>query len=1091
MYNFQSKSFLLKNFLMFFLFISLKFAVFSQEETASKDKLNSEILSGLKFRSIGPAYASGRIADIEINPYNFSEQYIGVAAGNVWKTSNAGITYEPIFDSYGSYSIADVAIDPRNTNVVWIGTGEYNSQRAIGYGDGIYLSLDGGKSFKNKGLTKTEHIGRVVIDPRNSHVYVAAQGPLWGAGGERGLYKTTDMGETWTKILNISDNTGVTDIIFDPRNPDILYCASYQRERKVYTLVNGGPESSIYKSEDAGKTWRKLTNGLPAGDKGRIGLAISSVNPDYVFAIVEAEKSAQGFFRSKDRGESWTKESNYMSVSPQYYNRIYCDPIDKEKVYSTDTYSQYTLDGGKTWTKLGLDQRHVDDHTLWINPTNTKHLIIGGDGGIYDSFDGGIKWRHVPNLPVTQFYRVGIDNAFPFYNVSGGTQDNNSMVGPSQTTNRYGILNSDWTVTQGGDGFFTAFDTKDPNIMYAEYQYGGLTRFDRLTEEGLDIRPQEPQGEIYRWNWNAPFIISNHSNTRLYFAANKLFKSDNRGNSWEVISPDLTRAMDRNKLKVMGIIQSPEAIAKSESTSLFGNIVSLTESPLNENILYTGSDDGLIQVTTDGGKNWSKYEKFAGVPDMTYISCLLASQHEQNTVYASFDGRKNNDFKPYIYKSTDNGKTWKSITSNLPERGTVYSIAEDFEDKNLLFAGTEFGIFFTVNGGEKWIQLKSGIPTIAIHDIKIQKRECDLVLATFGRGFYILDDYSALRKISEQKLDLQAILFPVQDALMFVQTDVQYGQGVTHYGGENPKFGAVFTYYLKETVQTKKQIRIENEKKLRKENKEIPYPTEADFKAEADEIPPFLLFEIKDMQGNIIRTVKTGASKGIQRVNWGLMSFSSSPVLSDKSPDHDNQSSGMPVLPGKYTVTMFKVQNGEKTKLSEMQEFNAKTFYQASIPNNDTNGLYVFQQKTSETYRVSSALVSYLNETEKRVKSLQIAFENSKFDSSNELKQINNILLELKNLKIKLNGDDLIANRNEGQTPSVNDRVINTLYGIWRSFAEPTETMKINLKIAQDGLKEISEQTKILVKKIEELENISKERSNPFSIGIIPELKNE
>ena len=648
-------------------------------------------------------------------------------------------------------------------------------------------------------------------------------GPLWGPGGERGLYKTTDGGTSWVKILDISENTGITDIVYDPRNPDVLYAASYQRRRHVWTLVNGGPESAIYKSEDAGKTWNKLTNGLPGGDVGRIGLAISPVNPDYVYAIIEAEGESGGFFRTVNRGASWEKMSDHVSPSPQYYNRIFCDPADVDKVFSVETVTYYTTDGGKTWTALGLNRRHVDDHALWIDPRNTRHLLIGGDGGIYESFDHGEHWDFKENLPVTQFYRVSVDNSEPFYYVYGGTQDNNSMGGPSQTTRR-STLSDDWFVTNGGDGFETAIDPVDPNIVYAQSQHGGLVRYDRRTEEAIDIQPQPPHGEAYRWNWNSPIIVSPHHPHRLYFAANKLFRSDDRGNSWEVVSPDLTRQIDRNLLPVFGKIQSPEAVAKNASTSFYGNIVALDESPVKEGLLYVGTDDGLIQVSEDGGKNWIQYESFPGIPANTYVDFLLASQHDENTVYACFDARKQNNLKPYILKSTDKGRTWQSLTANLPQRGTVYCIAEDHIDKDLLFIGTEFTVYFSSNGGRIWTKLSSGLPTTCVMDMSIQKRENDLVVATFGRGFYILEDYSPLRGLSNQKLESEALIFPVKDARAFVRTGTKYGQGSTYYTNDNPPVAATFTYYLNDIPKTLRQERKDEEKKARAEKKEISYP---------------------------------------------------------------------------------------------------------------------------------------------------------------------------------------------------------------------------------------------------------------------------
>ncbi len=533
----------------------------------------------------------------------------------------------------------------------------------------------------------------------------------------------------------------------------MLYAASYQRRRHVWTLINGGPESAIYKSTDAGKTWNKLTSGLPSGDVGRIGLAISPVNPDYVYAIIEAADDKSGFFRTTNRGASWGKMSNYKNSSPQYYSEIVCDPADVNKVYVLDTRSVITKDGGKTFENISLKGRHVDDHALWINPGNTDHYLIGGDGGIYETFDAGETFHFKDNLPITQFYRVSVDNYEPFYRVMGGTQDNNSMIVPSQTINNEGIVNADYIPLVGGDGYEALTDPENPNIIYCQWRYGGLTRYDMHSGERLSIKPQErPVEEPYRWNWDTPLIISPHAN-RLYAAANKVFRSDDRGNTWQVISDDLTRQVDRNRLPVMDKVWSVDAVSKNASTSFYGNIVSLSESALVEGLIYAGTDDRLIQVTENGGEIWRKIETFPGVPEMTYVSCLFASLHDANTVYAAFDNHKRSDFKPYILVSNDRGRSWRSVTGDLKEPQVVYSLNQDHIKPDLLFAGTEYGVFFTINGGKTWIQLKGDLPTQAVRDMDIQRRENDLVLAAFGRGFYILDNYSPLREIDEKTLE--------------------------------------------------------------------------------------------------------------------------------------------------------------------------------------------------------------------------------------------------------------------------------------------------------------------------------------------------
>ncbi|MGB9912526.1 MAG: WD40/YVTN/BNR-like repeat-containing protein, partial [Candidatus Kapaibacteriota bacterium] len=725
-------------------YISFVFSSYTKDtkKSESVESPKREVnFDNIKLRAIGPAVFGGRVSDIAVNPYNKKEFYVAVASGGVWKTTNSGTTFFPVFDTYGSFSIGCIAIDSKNPNVVWVGTGENNSQRSVSWGDGVYKSIDGGKSWKNMGLKNSEHIGKIVIHPQNSDVvYVAAQGPLWGPGGDRGLYKTTDGGKTWELVLKISENTGVTDVVMDPRDPNVLYCASYQRRRHVWTLINGGPEAAIYKTTDGGKSWEKLQNGLPSGELGRIGLGLSPADPDIIYAIIEGNEGKGGIYRSTDRGASWEKRNSWFSGSAQYYHEVFCDPKNPERVFFVDTYLRLTEDGGKTLRVVSNKNRHVDDHAVWIDPDDTRHFLVGGDGGLYETFDDGNTWRFFANIPTAQFYRITCDNSEPFYFVYGGTQDNNTWGGPSRTTSSGGITNEDWFLVVGGDGYKAQVDPNNPNIVYAMWQYGNLVRYDRKSGEVYYIQPQPEKGEALRWNWDTPLLLSQHSSTRIYICANKVFRSDDRGQSWKAISPDLTRQIDRNKLPVMGKIWGPDAVAKNASTSFYGNIVAFAESPLDENILIVGTDDGLVQITTNGGSTWNKIEKFSYVPETTYVSDVFASHHNKNVIYVTFDNHKNADFKPYVLMTTDLGKTWQSISSNLPENGSVYSIVEDFKDPNLLFVGTEFGLFLSTNRGKEWVQLKGNFPTIAVRDLEIQKRESDLVVGTFGRGIYILDD---------------------------------------------------------------------------------------------------------------------------------------------------------------------------------------------------------------------------------------------------------------------------------------------------------------------------------------------------------------
>ncbi|HLM59465.1 MAG TPA: hypothetical protein VK308_01555, partial [Pyrinomonadaceae bacterium] len=897
-----------------------------------------------------------------VDPNDRSKYYIAVASGGVWKTVNAGTTWTPVFDGEGSYSIGAIALDPKNTAVVWVGTGEYNSQRSVGYGDGVYKSEDGGKSWKNMGLKTSEHIGRIVIDPRDSNVvFVAAQGPLWSAGGERGLYKTTDGGKTWKAVISISENTGVTDVVMDPSNPDTMYAAAWQRRRHFYTLINGGPESALYKSIDGGNTWTKLRSGLPPGDLGRIGLDVSPVETNVVYATVEASGNLSVIFRSQDRGATWEKMSPNIAIG-LYYGQIICDPKNVDRIYIPNVYLQVSDDGGRTQRPLVNRLVHVDYHAMWIDPKNTDYYLVGNDGGVYESFDRGATWNFKANLPVAQFYDIAVDNNVPFYNVYGGTQDNNSLGGPAKTRNSAGIINHDWFVTNGGDGFRSAVDPDDPNTIYAESQNGGLVRFDKRTGETVDIPPIEgKEEESQRYNWDSPFIISPHNSKRLYFAGHKLFKSDNRGDDWKTISGDLTRRLDRNLLPVMGKVWGPDAIAKNQSTALYGNASAMSESPKKAGLIYIGTDDGLIQVTENDGGSYRKIEKFPGVPDMSYVSRVIASMHDQNTVYALFNNHQNGDFKPYILKSTDTGRTWTSIVANLPQRGSLYAIAEDHVNQSMLFVGTEFGFFFTVDGGKQWIQMKGGLPTIAVRDIAIQRQANDLLLGTFGRGIYVLDDYTPLRQVSKTALDQSSMLFPVKDALMYVRSNTVFAgfQGYSFYTAPNPAYGATFVYYLKEAPKTLKQKRQEAEREAEKNKKPIRYPSIEELRAEAEEEAPALLFTVTDSEGKVVRRLTAPASAGMQRVVWDMRYTPPSiPATTPQIPQGVTLPEGFTpgpqgplVMPGSYTVTMAMRASGVVTPMPGSQNFNVTVEGRERMTTAERAELLAFQRKVSDLMR--------------------------------------------------------------------------------------------------------------------------------------------
>lgn len=1073
-----------------------------KKETQPQTRLKAETFSGLALRSIGPALTSGRIGDLAVHPQNRSVYFAAVASGGVWKTENSGTTWQPVFDGQGSYSIGCVAIDPNNPLIVWVGTGENNSQRSVGYGDGVYKSLDGGKTWKNTGLKNSEHVGKIVIDPRNSEVvYVAAQGPLWAPGGDRGLYKTTDGGKNWKQILSISENTGVSDLDYDPRNPDVLYASAYQRRRHVWMLINGGPESALYKSTDAGANWKKIESGLPKEEMGRIGLAVSPANPDVVYAIVEAANKAGGFFRSTDMGENWEKRSGYVSGSPQYYQEIICDPKEVNRVYSMDVWMQITEDGGKTFRKVGEKFKHVDNHALWIDPQDTDYLLSGCDGGVYESFDRGATWHFKANLPVTQFYKITVDNELPFYNVYGGTQDNFTLGGPSRTLTVQGITNSDWFVTLGGDGFEPQVDPQDPNIIYSQYQYGGLVRFDKRSGELIDIQPQPGKGEDpLRWNWDSALLLSPHSPTRLYFAAQRIFRSDDRGDSWRPISPDLTRRIDRNQLPVMGKVWSIDAVAKNASTSFYGNIVALTESPLQEGLIYAGSDDGLVQVTENGGENWRKIEKFPGVPEMTYVNCLLASQHGASTIYAAFNNHKRGDFKPYLLKSGDRGKSWVSVTGNLPERGSVYSIAEDHANPDLLFAGTEFAAFFTLDGGKNWIQLQGGMPTIAVRDLAIQKRENDLVVGTFGRGIYILDDYSLLRQLSAEALEQEAALYPVKNAWMYIESaplglrDKSF-QGDSYFTAPNPPFGATFTYYLKEEIKTLKKQRQEAEKKLDKEGGALRYPDWETLREEAREEAPAIILTVKDEDGNTVRRLSGPVKAGFHRVAWDLRYPAANPA-SLEPPDTEDPFAEQPVgplaAPGTYTVFLAKRVDGKETPLGAPQTFSAEPLNIAVLPAADRAALLAFQQKTARLQRAVLGAENVADEAQTRLNYIKRALLDTPGADPALLQEALALQNRLKDLQTRLSGDRVIASRNEPTPPAIVDRVQGIVYGHWASTAAPTQTHRNAYQIAAEEFTTVLDGLRVLIEAdLKNLEDKLESAGAPWTPGRVPRWKAE
>jgi photosystem II stability/assembly factor-like uncharacterized protein len=958
---------------------------------------------GLELRSLGPAFTSGRIADLAVDPRKPGTYYVAAASGGVWKTVNGGATFEPVFDRQGSYSIGCIAIDPRNPLVVWVGTGESNAQRSVSYGDGVYKSIDGGRTWSRAGLGNSEHIGRIAIDPRDSDtVYVAAQGPLWSSGGDRGLYKTTDGGKTWKAVLTISADTGVTDVVLNPRAPDTLFAAAWQRRRHAWGTVNGGPESALYKSGDGGATWTRLRSGLPRQELGRIGLAVAPSRPGTLYAQIEAARGASGVFRSTDNGATWEKRSGYQAFSSISYQELFVDPLDAGRVYLMDTLLMRSDDGGRTWTGLGERFTHVDYHALWIDPADTAHLLAGCDGGVYESFDRGDTWLFKPNLPVAQFYRVSADDAKPFYFVYGGTQDNGSLGAPSRTRSANGIAGSDWFITLTGDGFETVPDPLDSNVVYTEIQHGGLVRFDRRNGEVTDLQPQPAPGDDPpRWYWDSPVIASPHSPTRLYFASQRVFRTDDRGHSWQPVSPDLSRGLDRNRLEILGRVWSVDAVERNQGTSFYGSIVALAESPRKEGLLYAGTDDGLIQVTEDGGARWRRIERFSGVPERTLVSALAASHHREGTVYAAFDNHLTGDFRPYILKSNDRGTTWTSMAGNLPARGMVWALAEDPGDPDLLFAGTEFGLFFTRDGGRKWTQLTGGLPVIAVRDLAIQARENDLVVGTFGRGIYILDDYTPLRA----DLGKDAILFPVKPAWLYREMPDQPVRDAAYSAAPNPPYGAVFTYYLPEDL-------------------------------------PAIFVTVTGGDGQPVRWLTGPATAGFHRVAWDLRRPSPEPDLPEQGPL---------AAPGRYTVSLAKWDRDVTTSLGAPQTFEAVPLEGtalAALTPGERDEAAAFGHKVDRIYRAMGGAFAALQEGLVRIAAIRKALEDTPAGDPRLLDEARALKDRLADLLDELNGDPIRENvLREPAAPTLGERIGRIF--LWnRNTALPTRTQEDSYTLA-------------------------------------------
>lgn len=1054
-------------------------------------------LGGLAFRGIGPAVTGGRVIDIEVNPRDHSEYFAASAHGSLWKTTNAGVTFSPVFDAESSFAMGAVAIAPSNPAVVWVGTGENNAHSYVVPGDGVYKSEDGGQTWANKGLKASQQIGDILVHPRDPDiVWVAAYGPHRTSGGDRGVFKTTDGGTTWKNVLHPSDHTGCWELHMDPRNPDVLYTVAHQRQRYLSTSLTGGDESGIYKTTDGGTTWRRLEGGLPQKMVGRIGMDLSPVDPDRLYAVVEAkEKKDKGTYVSTDAGASWTRASDFVTSYPTYCQKLVCDPKNVDRVYALDIFNQVSIDGGKSWSRLGEDKKHVDNHALWIDPDDPRHMLSGNDGGVYESFDRAATWSFRANLPLAEIYKVTADNAKPFYNVYIGTQDNNSLGGPSRTLNSSGITNADWTFTMGGDGFQSQVDWQDPNIVYSQAQFGALIRYDKRTGERLYLRGFESEGEpAYRFGWDAPLIVSRHDHRRLYHGANLVLRSDDQGGHWREISPDLTRGEPKELHRLMGRSWSADELA---SKSSFAQLTTIAESPLDEKRLYVGSGDGLLSYTHDGGTTWQRAQ-LPGLPEFARIHQVTTSPIDANVAFVACNNFFAGDFAPYLYKTSDGGAHWTSIKANLPVRGSTWTIGVDDVDPDLLFVGTMTGVFVSNTPNVEWVKLKGGIPaTVQVMDLTLQREAHDLVVSTFGRGVYILDDYTPLRGLTAKTLADSAAIFPVAEARMFVPADpmgfagVGF-QGASYFSAPNPEPGAVVTYYLRDEYKSLKKQRNEAEKQLQEAGKDVPYPSHETLKREAAEEEPYLLFVISDAGGRALRQIKRPIKPGVQRVVWD---FRTSPVvpISLEAPSNpapwDSPDLGFMVAPGDYQVAMYRYQERRLTPMGSPQTIRCRPLQNPTLPAADQATLAAFNLKVASLARAISAANAHRGGLMGALPYLEAAAMSTPGLGEDQLAELTSIKARLRDVNEALVGDPLLP-RYEGQARmSLKDRTDLIVQSLWTTTAAPTSTFERAYDEAHASFGKVLADLKAVHDRVRAFEDRLERAGAPYTPGRMPVWK--
>jgi photosystem II stability/assembly factor-like uncharacterized protein len=963
--------------------------------------VDAKVFERLEYRSIGPANMGGRTADVEGVAGDPKIVYVGTASGGIFKTTNGGTSWTPIFERQGTISIGDLALDPNNPDVIWAGTGESNTRNSVSFGDGVYKSNDGGKTWQHMGLRNSDRISRIVINPLNTDVvYVGAVGRIFGPGDERGVFMTTDGGKTWQKTLYIDNKHGVADLDIDPSNPNILYAAMWHFERKPWTHRSGSEQGGVFKSIDGGRTWNKLSNGLPKL-MGRIGVKVAPSNPNVVYVIVESKEGT--LYRSDDRGENFRQVSKQTNIVSRgfYYTDMRVDPTNENKIYAVASTLFVSIDGGRSFRSI-TGRTHIDYHTLWIDPKDPKRLWQGQDGGIAVSYDGGEKWDVVNNIPLGQFYQMHADNRLPFYWVSGGLQDNGSWAGPSRTREPVGILNDDWTMISFGDGFFTLNHPDDPDLYLSESQGGSVVRTNFRTREQQSVTPQPrdggPASDLkYRFNWNSPLVSSPHDKNTVYLGGSYVFKSTDFGKTWAAISNDLT-TNDPEKLKEAG---GPIAFENS-SAEYHCTVISLAESPAQAGVIWAGTDDGNVQVTTDGGKSWTNLIKnFSGVPSGSPVSHVEPSRSGAGVAYVSFDRHMFDDFRPHVFKTTDGGRSWKNISGNLPEKGYIHVVREDPKNPGLIYVGTELGLFASYTGGDNWVSLGlKNLPHVAVHDITVHPRENDLILATHGRSIWIFDDATPLQQMSRQIAASDAHMFDIRPALRFTSRFTRYGIGERVFAGPNPPYGALITYYLKEKPGEKTSVKV----------------------------------QVIDPGGKVIREIaNVPKEQGLNRVAWDLRAEG---ARQRRPPSEEfiaffGGPRGPQVLPGTYTV---KLTVGDK---SIEKRVEVKMDPTVNVSMDDLKVMYDLSTKTTQMQSAMTDGLRALDSVKEQLQQIEKIVKDRMPEAPAELTQtISDNIKQVDGLIDKLARPE--GGLGLGGSPRLNDHIGNVFFSIEAANAAPT-----------------------------------------------------